>query len=183
VRSKFAKVITLDPLHEYDGDIFFEFDATVNRIRSCFDDWQGSTFNITCRYHNDDDIESFFKLCCQLPDVLVCVEETEIYLNPRAPNKDFLWMINYGRHRNISLLCIGRRVPELSISLRAQATSIYTFTQTEPRDLQLLEAYGFDQNEVQSLPQYHYKLIGEELAETDNQAQEETLPSHDGEGV
>jgi hypothetical protein len=163
ILDKFSRIITLDPLGEYEGNIITSWRVLVDTLEPLYDNWGNEHFNISCRFTTDEDVEYLFRLMWELHDVLFVVEETEIYLDPRKPNKAFSRLINYGRHRHISLLCVARRVPELSVQLRSQATSIITFRQSEPRDLQLLELYGFNQEAVKTLGDYEYLGVGESI--------------------
>jgi hypothetical protein len=98
-----------------------------------------------------------------LRDFLLVVEEADQFLDPQKKNTPFLRLIRRGRHREISLLCIVRRVPEINKNFRAQCSSIVTFTQTEPDDLDLLSRYGFDPEAVSSLEPHRYLVLGEPL--------------------
>jgi len=158
IRSKFSRVLTLDPLHEYDGTII----ENLSDFFTLADSFKGNNdFNYTCRFESDIDVEYLFKFSCIYEDFLFVIEEAEIYLDPRSINKDFLWLIRYGRHKNISLLCVARRVPEITIDFRAQCSSIISYKQTEPNDLKLLNDYGFDSDKILNLSDHEYVILGE----------------------
>ena len=126
-------------------------------------EWERTRFSLTCRFTNDNDVESGLKFTRSLTDILLVIEETEIYLNPRNPNRDLVEYIRYGRHYDVSLLCVARRSMEFNIDLRAQASSIYSFRQIEERDLQVLADYGFNPDEVRNLQPHTTALIGEDF--------------------
>lgn len=163
IRSKFSKVITFDPLSEYDGIIFTDFESFSSYVMSLIPDWGNSKFNITCRFTSDIDVESGLEFTRSLTDTLLVIEETEIYLNPRNPNRSLIEHIRYGRHYNISLLCVARRSMEFNIDLRSQYSSIYTFRQSEERDLEVLKQYEFNETEIRNLQPHSYIFIGEDF--------------------
>lgn len=154
-----TRKITLDPLAEYSGTVFYNFLDLYNYIKEKNLRDSGS-MNIVYRSTNEADNEMIFSLSRTMTNFLLVVEEAEIYLDPRNLNEDFSWLINYGRHNNISLLCIARRVPEINIGFRAMMTSIISFRQVEPRDLGYLEDYGIEPDEVSTLPDHEYIIHG-----------------------
>lgn len=155
------RILILDPLGEFAGTIFFDFDSLAAYLNARDVIESTREFRAVCRFSDDVDVEYFFKLARGIPDYTLCIDEAEIFLDPRSMNDDFLWIIRYGRHKQISLITVARRVPELSVDLRAQASTILTFTQSEPRDLKNLEGYGFNPDVVKSLPQFKYAHVGE----------------------
>lgn len=54
-------------------------------------------------------------------------------------------IINYGRHRQISLIGLSRRAHKVPRDLTANADKIITFTQYEPRDIKYLSEYMGDE--------------------------------------
>jgi len=66
---------------------------------------------------------------------------------------------------------------ELNISLRSEATSIYTYRQIEERDLQVIGAYGFDTEIVRNLEPHRCVFIGEDFLEgKENEYQKASTP-------
>lgn len=157
--GKERRILILDPLGEFSGTVFHDFDTFAAYMAERLD--PSHDFRIVCRFSEDVDVEYFFILARQIRCFTLCIDEAEIYLDPRSMNEDFLWIIRYGRHKEISLIAVARRVPELSVDLRAQASTIITFLQSEPRDLKNLEGYGFNPDRVRSLPLFQYLTIGE----------------------
>ena len=159
LRARAKRKITLDPLAEYDGTIFYNFGDMYEYIREKNLKDVGE-LNAVLRPTSDVDKDMVFALSRTMTNFLLVVEEAELYLDKNNLNTDFEWCINYGRHNNISILCIARRVPEISITFRAMMTSIISFRQVEPRDLQYLAAYGFDEDEISALPDHEYIIHG-----------------------
>lgn len=137
----FDRCIIVDAMNEYDeGMIFNSFDDLVNY----FYDYTPETFTFICRFESDLEIEFLFKLCNAVGNLLLVVEEAEIYISPYAKSNEFLNLVRYGRHKSISILGIARRTAELSIDLRAMVDKIISFKQTEVYDLKKMESLGFE---------------------------------------
>jgi DNA helicase HerA-like ATPase len=159
IAQREKRIVILDPMHQFSGTVFTSFDAFAAYIEPRLD--TAFDFRIVCRFRDDVDIEYFFILARQIQGYTLCIDEAEIFLEPRSMNEDFLQIIRYGRHNEISLIAVARRVPELSVDLRAQADSLITFNQTLPGDLKNLEAYGFDPEAIRALGKYKYVVVGE----------------------
>lgn len=163
VRATYPRIITLDPLHEYDGVIVTDIDSFTREIERYSEAWNKTEFNITCRIHDDEEIERFFRIAYELHDYLLTIEETETYVDPQKKNTAFMKLVRHGRHKEISMLLVGQAMPDFKKGFRRQMTSTCTFKQTEPDDLDLLEKYGFDPEEVRRLPPHEYLLVGKPL--------------------
>jgi len=151
--KNYKRIIIIDNLAEYDGTIIENFSDFCDYIID------KKEFVICCRFTEDEDYEYLFKVLFEIPDILLVLEEAEMYISPYAKRTDFLRLVKYGRHRDISILGIARRTSELSSNFRSQVDKIYTFKQTEPNDLKILEDLGFNINEVQNLPEYKFSVI------------------------
>lgn len=138
---QYKRVIIIDPMHEYsNGIIFYDFESLLDyTINNELDN-----FTFICRFSSDIEHEYLFRYVQILGDLLLVVEEAEIYISPTSQSNSFLDLCRYGRHQNISILGIARRVSELSINFRAFVDTIISFKQTEPRDLKLMSELGFE---------------------------------------
>lgn len=150
------RIVIIDPQSEYDcGLIFFELGDLIKyyvlNISSTSD------FCFICRFETDFEHEYLFKVCKIIGNLLLVVEEAEIYISPYAKSSNFLDLCRYGRHQNISLLGIARRSAELSINFRALVTKIISFKQTEPSDLKYLETLGL--TNLDELEDHAYKEV------------------------
>jgi hypothetical protein len=149
------RLLVLDPLGEYGGRIFFDFDSLADYMLT-----EPEEFQAVLRPQEEEDADFFFRLARTVGNVTVLVDEAEIYINPQSMPDSFRWLIQFGRHREVSLICVGRRAPELNIYLRAQQTSIISFAQSEPRDIDHLVAYGFDAESITYLTGHEYEVLG-----------------------
>mgnify|MGYP000029444597 CR=1 FL=1 len=108
------------------------------------------------------DIDKVFRIAWEYGQVILLIDEAEIWISSRDYNirkSSFLYCVQFGRHRLIDMVCCSRRIVELNIFVRAQATEIITFRQTEKRDLEKLEDLGFDTNAVRDLEEHKYILL------------------------
>lgn len=135
----FERVIIIDPKHEYDGLIF----TSLIDLIDYHNEYDPQSFIYVCRFESDLEHEYVFKFAKLIENVLVVVEEAEIYISPFARTSSFLDLCRYGRHHEVSILGIARRNSELSINFRSLVTKLISFKQTEPRDLKAMEELGF----------------------------------------
>lgn len=149
------RILILDPMGEYGGTVFFDFDGVAEFFLN-----EPETFRCVLRPSEEEDAEFLFRLARTIGNLTLVVDEAEIYINPQSMPDSFRWLVQFGRHRGISLVCIGRRAPELNIYFRAQQTSIISFAQTEPRDIDHLEEYGFDREAVENLEGHNFETLG-----------------------
>lgn len=154
--DKLHRVIIIDKMYEYDGDIIF---YNLNDLINWFLKNKPATFKIVCRFESDNDIENLFKFVWFAKNLVLVVEESELYISPYQKQSEFLKLIRYGRHRSISIIAVARRVVELSNDVKANADKIITFKQILKKDLEYLEHLGFNKDEVLNLQQYEYKEI------------------------
>jgi hypothetical protein len=152
IRKKFHRVITLDPMEEYEGQVMNSYDEFID----FFLNEPPRSFNLVLRFTSEEEILFTFRSVWEIQDVLFVAEEIEQYLDPRDPDEDFDRLISFGRHHNIHLLGISRRFVEISTKFRAQCTSIFTFKQFLKRDLDALEDMGFDPEQVKALENVKY---------------------------
>jgi hypothetical protein len=162
LRSRFSRVLTIDGLHEYDGVVCDSFSGVADYFLR-----PRPTFSVTLRPSCEEDVPYTLELAWEIGNVCVVLEEAEMYITQHFVMPELRDIISFGRHREISLIAIGRRVPELNIALRAQATSMITFAQIEPTDLDKLEQYGFNREKILSLRGHEMCAIGEPLAQSD----------------
>lgn len=169
--ERFPRKLVLDPLGEYSGTVF----ETMSEVFDFFERNPGlENFSCCLRNSDESDADFLFRLAWTLQNVLVVVEEANIYMSSQRKFPSFLQLVSRGRHRGVHLLCTSQRVPEVMIAFRAQKTSLVTFFQDEPEDLKHLRDWGFDENQIRSLVKFdekfqvavegqHYLLIGEGL--------------------
>lgn len=153
--EKCERILILDPMGEFGGTIFFDFGSLANYFET-----ERETFRCVLRPSEEEDAEFLFRLARTIGNLTLVVDEAEIYISPYSMPDGFRWLIQFGRHRLVSIVAVARRAPELNIYLRAQQTSIFSFEQSEPRDIDHLEAYGFDRSQIENLTGHEYATLG-----------------------
>lgn len=108
------------------------------------------------------DYNDVFEVVYRYGDVVLLIDEAEMFISSRdtlTRKNYFLHCVQLGRHRNISIVAVGRRVVELNPFVRAQATRLITFKQTDELDLQRLQRLGFDVDKVKSLEKHKFLQV------------------------
>jgi DNA helicase HerA-like ATPase len=173
VIEKYPRIVVFDPLHEYEnGDVITTLDEFAERMKE-----NPKEFYLVLRFLGTDVktselmFEYASRIIWNVGDIMLVLEEAEIFLDSSDKNSFINYLISFGRHKGVSLVGIGRRPVELAIRLRSQFTSIVTFRQSEPNDLRYLEMLGFDSAEVASLGQYEFLTEGDDLENNIAQAE------------
>lgn len=156
--KNFKRVIILEPsLDEYDneGIIFYDFLSLITYIKQ-YNVNLTTNFIFVCKFTNDEDVEKLFILCERLKNLVLILEECEIFISPYNKSSNFLRLVRYGRHYNISIIGIARRLSELSLDFRAQVNKIISFIQTDNRDVQNMVKLGYEFQNLPSLKNYEF---------------------------
>lgn len=159
IRGKYARSVIFDPNHEYEiGTIVDTFDDLIDAFA------ESPSMTVTIRPTDWEEAEKVFEWAWEERNVLLYIDEAELFIdkNTSARFSYFHKIISFGRHRNIGIIAIGRRVVELNPYLRAGYTELVTFRQTEPQDRDRLEQYGFSLISLDNLPKYGYILLNSE---------------------
>lgn len=152
--SQYKRLIIIDAMREYnDGLIFTSFEDMIDYIKEN-DIFDLEEFTLICRFTSDKEIDYTFQLCEAMQNVCLILEEAEIYISPFTKSSQFIRLINYGRHFEVSIIAVARRTAELSNTLRAQVNTIYSFIQTDSNDLEKMKKLGF--NDLEKLQSYEY---------------------------
>jgi len=89
-------------------------------------------------------------------NVFFIIEEVDYFCSAHYTPDSFNHLIQYGRHKNISLIGVSRRFADISRKFTAQMSHIATFRQVEPIDVKLLKSYGWTEAELRGLPDFRY---------------------------
>lgn len=149
--SNESRVVVLDTMGGYGkkAEVVWGRDECIRRL---LDASRERRFRIACRVIEQDDMLDILDMAWELEDYLLVIEETSLVCGtPPYLNRQLGVLVRYGRHRRISQIYIARRPTEIPRDLTAQSDLIVTFHQKEPRDLQYLQACGFNPAEVVQL--------------------------------
>ena len=131
-------VIVYDPMHEYDNKISFH-------------------------PHSDskEDFDRFMGICWERGNLYICVDEAERYFRVKRLLSAFSTkIVNTGRHRNIGMLVITRRLAELHKTVFGLSNVAILFQMFLPNDIRYIkEFYGDKAEDLRSIGKYNYKVF------------------------
>lgn len=131
-------VIVYDPMHEYDDKISFH-------------------------PHSDskEDFDRFMSICWDRGNLFVCVDEAERYMRVKRQLSEYTTkVVNTGRHRNIGMLVVTRRIAELNKTVFGLSNTAIMFQMFIPNDIRYIkEFYGDGAEELRTIGKYHYKVF------------------------
>ena len=130
----YKRLMIIDPLSEYADTVFTPtaYDALI---------YLKNNPNFRISTEDNDDLDNFLKLVWSTENLCLHIEEIDMFADSRVMPFDLGNIIKRGRHRNISLICTSRRPAEVNRLLTSQASDIYIFNTTEPKDCQYIESY------------------------------------------
>lgn len=107
---------------------------------------------------NDADALLVIEYAYMVGNVLLVIDEIDLYADVRAPQPLILQIIRYGRHRAVSLVGISQRPANVVRDMTAQSDYMIMFQSTELRDVAYLaDRIGpTDAERVRALPQFQY---------------------------
>ena len=131
-------VIVYDPMWEYDKRIAFH-------------------------PHSDskEDFDRFMATCWERGNLYVCVDEAERYFKgKRMLTEHSSLVVNTGRHRNIGLLIVTRRIAELNKTAFGLSETVMLFQMFLPNDIRYIkEFYGDKAEDLRGIGKYRYKVF------------------------
>lgn len=131
-------VIVYDPMWEYDPKISFH-------------------------PHSDSkaDFDRFMSICWDRGNLLVCVDEAERYFRVKRIMPEYATkVVNTGRHRNIGLLVITRRLAELNKTVFGLSETAILFQMFLPNDIRYIkDFYGEGAEDLRGIGKYRYKVF------------------------
>lgn len=100
----------------------------------------------------------FFADCYAKGNITVCVDEADLVFSKHKPLEGaFYKIVHLGRHRNVGLITITRRVANLHTDVFALADHIFIFRLFSPPDIDYLKKFiGDNAYAVQTLPNWHF---------------------------
>jgi len=156
-----SNIIVFDYLSEYDIENF-NIAFGLNEINQNILNKKDKYVKLIFRPNKEDNltIEKSFDKICEIVllsnNTIFIIEECDNFCSPYYLSEPFRQIIEYGRHQNISIIATTRRLGNLNRSLTAQANKLFTFRQTEKRDLEALNFLGLNINQVKDLDNFKY---------------------------
>ena len=136
--------VCLDTMGEYGGVVIEDPYSLAEYLEAN----RRGGFRIAYRdngQHEDIKPETLFKMLGNLRETWLCLEEASKYGEAGNSNRmirEARWFIQYGRHYGISVLLVARRPQEIDRMATANADTVVSFVQQEPRDLDYIRQLG-----------------------------------------
>jgi hypothetical protein len=101
------------------------------------------------------------------PGLIYAVDEVDKFCSASFVPQSLKDLINYGRHRKISMICTSRRPAQVARELTSQCAEIRCFRTTEPRDIRYFADIMGDTaaNKLPTLGEYQYLKWTDDCAE------------------
>lgn len=135
-KSPIKRRITVDTLGEHDKGLIVTHPKQLIRAAKL------PAFDIAVRFDNETD---GFIWACRVAraakECLLVVDEIDMYSNAHKAPASFSWLVRYGRHNAVHLICIARRPADLWKTLRANANNIYMLRIVDPDDAKYLGTF------------------------------------------
>lgn len=129
--------IVYDPMHEYPEDISY---------------WPESD---TLK-----DFDTFLQACWEKGNIYICVDEAERYFKGKKMlTEHAVRIVNTGRHRNIGLLIVTRRIAELHKTAFGLSELVIFFQMFLPNDIKYIKEFYKGAEALQKLKKFKYKVF------------------------
>lgn len=150
---------TMDQFH--NGIIFNSYHSLLSWLSS---GKRNLMREYTLKVSNDAELNSLVWMVRQLgKNCTLVLDEASLLCQNNRINEDLDWIVKYGRHQNISIIANARRSVELHPNLRAMASCIVSFRQTEAIDIQTLRKTfsGADRLPTLQKERFEYLVMGD----------------------
>lgn len=152
----FSRVIVIDPHDQFkDESLFSSYDIEDFILKI-----GGKTnFRIKCTFASPEDEYNLFKICWNLQNYLLVIDEISLYADSYNINDYLNEIITRGRLRNISLLWNTQRPALISRTLTSQAWGLISFRLNDIADLKHISLPKADKEEILSLEKFNFKIV------------------------
>jgi hypothetical protein len=159
IAAEQSRVVIVDANGEYDmGEVCWELQSCIERLIASESERR---FCITMRCLSVQDNLTLIGLCYHLENTWLIIDETSLYCSPVSVPDEISRLVRFGRHKEISLVFIGRRASEIPRDITANSDLLISFKQHEPRDIAYLKTIHSDAEGCLTLPDYHFKVFGD----------------------
>lgn len=162
--------ICVDTMGEYGGVVIEDPHSLAEYLEA---NKRKPYFRIAYRDNGQNETikpETVLKMLANLRDTWLCLEEASKYGEAGNSNRmirEARWFVQYGRHYGISVLLVARRPQEIDRMATANADTVVSFVQQEPRDLDYVRQLGGEDaaRRIASLGQYEWDYVVDQHAE------------------
>jgi len=165
IKAHFDIVIVFDSLLEYKLDDF-ETIYGIKELQNYVSENKGKKSRIYLIYRPhyedglalDEEFETISNFIWRIENqkTLFVVDEIDRFASTWSVVPEFSKLIEFGRHKNISLIGISRRLPRVNRNFSANADKLFLFQLHNKADLKELEFLGVDSDAVKNLADFKF---------------------------
>jgi hypothetical protein len=135
--------VVLDIQREYDVPYLLRVDDLPDLKKFLSENYSAQNFAIAWTPDSTKELPAFLDLVYETGNLWVVFEEVNLkgLGNLWSPDSTFIDIVNFGRNRGISMICVAKRPAQVTRDLTSQADVIISFRQDEPRDIQYLKDF------------------------------------------
>lgn len=151
----FDRYLVFDTLGEYTEGIIF---TDIGELHEFWGKNLDKKFKLIYQpLQPEEEFPAICNMAWACENLVFIVEEVDRFSDSFHLSYEFANIVQRGRHRNITLIAISQRPYRVNRTLSSQVKELYTFQQSEPRDIAFLSEFiGQDVEKVRNLPQYNY---------------------------
>lgn len=129
----YPRLILYDTLAEHLlADRAFNFQELFGFIKANHDKFYHLNY---IPVNPEQEFEKFCNFVYELQNICMIVEEIDMFSSSAMVGKYLAYIIRYGRHRDIDLICTTRRPADVSRLITSQTEKFIIFRIIEPRDI------------------------------------------------
>ncbi len=156
--QKEQRLLINDTMSEYSQGVIFEAED-LDRFLIFWGEHYRRPYRLIYRpLKPKEEIEQLAELVYAIGNITFVCEEIDLACTPYEISDSLAYVIQRGRHKNITLIGITQRPYGIHRLLTSQAKEIYIFSTNEPRDREYLRTLLGQEIEAKldSLKQYQY---------------------------
>lgn len=116
-------------------------------------------FRIVYRPQADEEVMTIFEIAYSIGNVVLVVDEADMYFKNRVTQDEANKVFRYGRHKNVAVFCATRRPVNLPRDITAVSEYAVVMRLTEPADVDFVAKWiqweGRDiEKELRAIPQF-----------------------------
>lgn len=153
--KKLDRVVSCDPMNQFfGGNIFYSFPEFVSQFNQLY---EIGKFKVICKFTRDEDYSNLFDFLFDYYNYTLIIDEIDKFASSYNIEPGLKRIISYGRNHSINLIGVSRRPYEINRTLSAGVDIIYSFRQTELRDLEYMEKnFGIPPDKLKTLIKINY---------------------------
>lgn len=147
------RIVIFDVMVEYgflvekDYKIFYD----VDNFKQYMSDNYDGKIKAIIQFDDVDDYLQAFQICYIVGSIMVVVEEIHQYSNQFGTVKPLEKIIRFGRHKQVSLICITHRFTDLSLIIRQNLDVVVFFRCSTGAEIKMFKDYEYINNQAENI--------------------------------